>query len=257
VEPIEVATDPISEQAEVVADPISEQAEALLLRLIQQRHPGPKSQKWMENDLNHLRRFVTSVQWVPDGVQRVLDPAAGGGAYFPELLRQLKGCDVVTPSYFNLEKKPAPFADATFDCVVLMEVLEHFTVDPMYAMAELNRVLKPGGFLFLTTPNIASWLAIAKVINHQSPYLYGLFERVPNPDRHNREYSVVEVGWLAEAAGFHVERLEGISVYPNNTVAPTPGISPENRGDSVFCLARKEGPVIDRYPSWLYANWGN
>ncbi len=33
-----------------------------------------------------------------------------------------------------------------------MEVLEHFTADPMFALAELNRVLKPGGFLLLTTP---------------------------------------------------------------------------------------------------------
>ena len=88
-------------------------------------------------------------------------------------------------------------------------------------------------------------------------YLYGVFERTPNPDRHNREYTVKEVARLAEAAGFRVERAEGLSVYPSHKlVPPVPGVDPKDRGDTVFVLARKVGPVVDRYPEWLYANWG-
>jgi hypothetical protein len=123
-------------------------------------------------------------------------------------------------------------------------------------MAELNRILKPGGFLFLTTPNIASWLALHNLLNYHNPYLYGLFERKPNPDRHNREYTVVEVGQLAEAAGFGVERLEGITVYPSHDVLPPiHGVNPYNRGDTTFLLARKQASVRDRYPAWLYSNF--
>jgi hypothetical protein len=127
----------------------------------------------------------------------------------------------------------------------------------MYALVDLNRVLRPGGFLFLTTPNIARWGAVHALLNHQTPYLYGVFERTPSPDRHNREYTVPEVAKMAEAAGFHVERAEGISVYPSHVlIPPVPGVDPTNRGDTVFLLARKTGPVVDRYPEWLYANWG-
>jgi SAM-dependent methyltransferase len=44
-----------------------------------------------------------------------------------------------------------PFAANTFDTVVSTEVLEHVP-DPLQAMREMRRVLKPGGFLILSTP---------------------------------------------------------------------------------------------------------
>lgn len=45
----------------------------------------------------------------------------------------------------------APILDQQFDVVVMLEVLEHL-YDPVAAVGECFRVLKPGGFLFLTTP---------------------------------------------------------------------------------------------------------
>jgi len=45
-----------------------------------------------------------------------------------------------------------PVADATFDTVISCETIEH-VVEPMKAMKELHRVLRPGGRLLLTTPN--------------------------------------------------------------------------------------------------------
>jgi ubiquinone/menaquinone biosynthesis C-methylase UbiE len=44
-----------------------------------------------------------------------------------------------------------PFPEATFDGVILTEVLEH-CVDPRAAIAEVFRVLKPGGLLLVTSP---------------------------------------------------------------------------------------------------------
>jgi len=55
----------------------------------------------------------------------------------------------------NVERDPFPFADATFDVALFCEVIEHMQMDPLHALAELNRVLKPGGTLVLTTPNAA------------------------------------------------------------------------------------------------------
>jgi SAM-dependent methyltransferase len=204
-----------------------------------------------------LRRFVTSLEWIPEGTGRIIDPAPGNGLFL-ELLRRFRDYEVEAPGFFNLEKEPASYPDSAFDGVVLMEVLEHFTVDPMYALSELNRILRPGGFLMLTTPNLASWVSLINLINYETTYIYGLFERHHCPDRHNREYTVHEVGKLAEAAGFRIERLEGITVYPDHVgVGPIPDVNPNNRGDTTFLLARKDGPVRDRYPAWLYANWGN
>jgi SAM-dependent methyltransferase len=55
------------------------------------------------------------------------------------------GVDVLAPA------DDLPFDDGEFDCVLCTEVLEHCR-DPARVMAELGRVLRPGGALFLTTP---------------------------------------------------------------------------------------------------------
>ncbi|MDT7540086.1 MAG: hypothetical protein QOI82_3671 [Actinomycetota bacterium] len=47
-----------------------------------------------------------------------------------------------------------PFADGTFDKVIAAEILEHLPADTV-AMAELARVLKPGGRIAVTVPR---WL---------------------------------------------------------------------------------------------------
>ena len=60
-------------------------------------------------------------------------------------------CDV---DLFDAEKDRFPYEDAYFDTVLCCELIEHLPNDPMYMMAEINRILKPGGHLVLTTPNI-------------------------------------------------------------------------------------------------------
>ncbi|HSB01999.1 MAG TPA: class I SAM-dependent methyltransferase [Anaerolineales bacterium] len=49
-----------------------------------------------------------------------------------------------------------PFPDASFDCILLSEVIEHLTA-PQISIAEARRVLRPGGRLLVTTPNYRSF----------------------------------------------------------------------------------------------------
>jgi SAM-dependent methyltransferase len=49
-----------------------------------------------------------------------------------------------------------PFPDASLDGVVLTEVLEHCT-DPVGAVRQVRRVLKPGGLLLVTSPFLWPW----------------------------------------------------------------------------------------------------
>ena len=84
--------------------------------------------------------------------------------YWTEKLKA-KGYQVVSvdlepqnPSVLRVDANdPLPFADETFDLVWCTEVIEH-VVNPAFTLGELNRVLKPGGKLLLSTPNSAFWV---------------------------------------------------------------------------------------------------
>lgn len=47
---------------------------------------------------------------------------------------------------------PLPFDDATFDCVISFQVIEHIEKDKEF-VREIHRVLRPGGRFVVTTPN--------------------------------------------------------------------------------------------------------
>ena len=104
---------------------------------------------------------------------RVLDAGCGTGgllaslAHWPEALtavglepspygarrsRDKSGAPVVRGSVNAL-----PFADASFDAAVLADVLCHGAVEPASALAEMRRVLRPGGRLIVNMPAYA-WL---------------------------------------------------------------------------------------------------
>ena len=71
-----------------------------------------------------------------------------------DALRQARGCglNVVRGSV----SPRLPVADGAADVVIMSELIEHL-VDPDGAVAEVRRVLRPGGSLLLSTPNLAAW----------------------------------------------------------------------------------------------------
>jgi SAM-dependent methyltransferase len=88
-----------------------------------------------------------------------------------------------------------PFGDATFDRVVTSEVLEHIQ-DDVAAIAELHRVLRPGGTLAATVP---SWLP--EKINWMLSDEYHAPKSVGG---HVRIYSATELRAKLRSAGFEV-----------------------------------------------------
>ncbi len=79
-------------------------------------------------------------------------------------------------------------------------------------MIEINRILKMGGHLVLTTPNIASMRAVAGILQGFHPMLFPAYIRPRESGevdaRHNREYTALEIRALLEISGFEVALLD-------------------------------------------------
>jgi 2-polyprenyl-3-methyl-5-hydroxy-6-metoxy-1,4-benzoquinol methylase len=105
---------------------------------------------------------------------RLLDIAAGEGALSAaaaDMGFQVSACDL-QPEKFkapgidctmcNLDEK-VPFDDASFDCAVCIEAIEHLR-DRYAFLAECARIIRPGGTLVLTTPNVLNLAARVKYL---------------------------------------------------------------------------------------------
>jgi ubiquinone/menaquinone biosynthesis C-methylase UbiE len=101
-----------------------------------------------------------------------------------------------------------PLADSIFDAALMIEVIEHVE-DKRSALAEVYRVLKPGGQLILTTPNADS--VVLKMKRRLSPWIYRLFGRqAADVDEHVNGWKLRQ---LLDEAGFQV-LSEHIYRYP-------------------------------------------
>jgi ubiquinone/menaquinone biosynthesis C-methylase UbiE len=73
----------------------------------------------------------------------------------------------------NIDEQEFPFQDDFFDAICASEVFEHL-IDPDRLLQNCMRVLKPGAFLILSSPNLASWYnRIALLLGYQ-PFYTGI-----------------------------------------------------------------------------------
>ena len=160
--------------------------------------------------------------------------------------------------HFNLERDIFPFADESFDVVIFAEIIEHLLMDPCKVLREIKRVLKPGGNLILTTPNVARLENVTKLLagaNIYDPYSgYGPY------GRHNREYNLHELTRLLEYEGFSVTVSFTADVHHNPAasysdlgyVAQGVVHRKNDLGQYIFMRACNSGEIATKRPSWLY-----
>ena len=102
---------------------------------------------------------------IPDGGKTLLDVSCKEGDVLASLQHRrfaLRGTNFEAsgsdknglPIDYGVDlRERLPYDDASFDVVLLIEVIEHLS-DHQAALGELARILKPGGSLILTTPNV-------------------------------------------------------------------------------------------------------
>jgi SAM-dependent methyltransferase len=163
----------------------------------------------------HERAAALVATW-PRG--RLLEAGAGSGA-FAQRVRQLgfevEACDATAELYGAREipfreadlAKGLPYADASFDGITCLETIEHLE-DQFTFARECARVLRPGGRLLITTPNVLSLAA------RWQYFWTGFFPLAPRPlneTRHSPVHdhihlvSYYELRYLLRMAGFAIE----------------------------------------------------
>ncbi|HME90969.1 MAG TPA: glycosyltransferase, partial [Myxococcaceae bacterium] len=154
------------------------------------------------------RRHHVTVSWAR-GAGRILDAGCGSSLIVQSLnnaigmdfnfgkLRFLghHGIPLARGSAFAL-----PFKNASFDCVISSQVIEHLAYDEVL-FSEMWRVLRPGGMLILGTPDYATigWRIVEPSYRFLLPWGYA--------DEHITHYTRKNLTEIVTRHGFSVEEV--------------------------------------------------
>jgi SAM-dependent methyltransferase len=129
-----------------------------------------------------LKAYVIAANYVTGDL---LEIGCGEGRGIDLLLlkcRSYSAIDKIAPVIDRLQIKypqakfisgnlpPLPYADNSFDSIVSFQVIEHIKDDHFY-LKEINRILKPGGTAYITTPNRP--LSLSRNPWHEREYTAG------------------------------------------------------------------------------------
>jgi SAM-dependent methyltransferase len=191
-------------------------------------------------------------------VRQLVRRASGFGSSGTQVVRSRSGdAQTFTFDHFNVETERFPYPDDSFDVALFCEILEHLPNDPIHTLCELHRVLRPGGTLVLTTPNATRRENLVRMVRGDNVYEqlsgYGTY------GRHNREYTVAELGTLLVSCGWDVERVFAADLHERTDLtlpaAVADAVASGDRGDNLFAVARpRPGAPSWRYPDWLYSS---
>jgi 2-polyprenyl-3-methyl-5-hydroxy-6-metoxy-1,4-benzoquinol methylase len=103
----------------------------------------------------------------------------------------------------DVEMIELPFEPGSFDAVVAADVIEHLRA-PERFLARARPLLRPGGRLVVSTPNVANWAMRLSLLAGRWRYTErGILDRT-----HTRLFTRTTLVEAVEAAGYRVEVLD-------------------------------------------------
>jgi SAM-dependent methyltransferase len=108
----------------------------------------------------------------------------------------------------NLMEEHHSEATEQFDVVVLLEVIEHLPVPPYVIFERIKKFLKPGGMMFLTTPNLFRLRNLVRMILGIEFLDRFMLPSAEQGLGHQLEYSADHLRWQIEQAGMKLVVLD-------------------------------------------------
>lgn len=149
----------------------------------------------------------------------------------------------------DLERERLPFDDESFDLVVFNELFEHLRLDPIFTVGEVHRVLRPGGRLLLSTPNLRSLRGVRNLLQHGRAHavsggIYEQYEKLRSLGHmgHVREYTTVEVAEFLEHMGLVVIEVVYRGGHGRGPVGVVERLLPSWRPFQTLVAERVEAP---------------
>jgi len=195
--------------------------------------------KFITKDIGTLNGFNRD-KWIKDSLSAlpkgssILDAGAGESKY-KKFCGHLKytsqdiaeydgqgdgyGIQTQTRDYSNLDIisdiTSIPVEDGSFDSVMCIEVFEHLP-DPLLALKELKRILKPGGTIIITAP--------FNSLTHYAPYHYSTGFSKYYYQHHLENYGFKEItiknnGDYFQYLAQEIRRLKSVGLKYSNTKA--------------------------------------
>lgn len=235
-------------------------------------------------------RFIYTLGMAPEHGGSMLE--IGANPYFTTiLLKQFRDFDITLTNFFsgpksetyqdvsyttvsneyvserlnywnvNVETDTLPYNSGSFDTVFFCEVLEHMTNDPIAALTEMKRVLRPGGQLIITTPNVARAENVSRLIAGEN--LYDPYSGYGPYGRHNREYTVAELERLMVFCGFERDIIFTADVSPIlrddsvivSEITKAVRQTDNELGQYIFSRWQNTRPIRHGKPAWLYRSY--
>lgn len=119
----------------------------------------------------------------------------------------------------NVDAQDLPFEDNYFNTVICGDLIEHL-ISPDHLLEEAYRILKAGGYILITTPNLASWYNRLLLLFGQQPYFTDISTRYPVngpfisilPGNHLRLYTLPSLKFLLQKYNFRIAKSVGIGI---------------------------------------------
>lgn len=103
----------------------------------------------------------------------------------------------------DVETMDLPFEPGSFDVVLGGDVIEHLR-DPAATLTRLRPLLRPGGRVVLSTPNVANWAIRLSLLSGRWRYTdRGILDR-----SHTHLFTRATLAETLERAGYRVERID-------------------------------------------------